>query len=115
MTPPTRDTATSIPEVFTVDEAAVILRVTKSWLERKAAARRIPFSMLGGSYHFSPDHLRWIISAYEKAPTVSAEPAMQPATTVRRKKRVPAESADPRVVPLRPRPRRSRRQNEEAA
>ena len=57
--------------VHTLDEAAVILRVKPSWLERQAAARKIPFTMLGGSYHFTSDHLIAIIRQYEKRPVTS--------------------------------------------
>lgn len=114
MTPP-RDTAGPIPEVFTIEEAAAILRVKKSWLEKKAAARRIPFSMLGGSYHFSPDHLWRIVSEFEESPGDSGRSAPQPVPVVRRKKRAPIESADPKIVPLRPRARRTHQQVQTAA
>ncbi len=55
--------------VHTLDEAAIILRVKPSWLERQAAARRIPFTMLGGSYRFTADHLMAIIRQFEQHPT----------------------------------------------
>ena len=48
--------------VHTLDEAAAILRVKPSWLERQAAARKIPFTMLGGSYRFTADHLAAIVA-----------------------------------------------------
>lgn len=108
MTLPPRDLAGLAPEVFTLDEAAEILRVKKSWLERKAAARKVPFSMLGGSYHFSPDHLWQIFHAFEERPAVPAEPAPQPSPVVRRKRRPPIETVPPGIVPLRARPLRSR-------
>ena len=54
--------------VHTLDEAAAILRVKPSWLERQAAARKIPFTMLGGSYRFTSDHL---ISHYQAVRTAS--------------------------------------------
>ncbi len=57
--------------VHTLDEAAAILRVKPSWLERQAAARRIPFTMLGGSYHFTADHLLAIIRQHEKRPVTT--------------------------------------------
>jgi excisionase family DNA binding protein len=114
VTPP-RDTAGQIPEVFTIEEAAAILRVKKSWLEKKAAARRIPFSMLGGSYHFSPNHLRQIVTEFENKPSAPAEPISQPVAAVRRKRRNPIETADPRVVPLRPRLPRNQQHKQTAA
>lgn len=58
-----------IPTVYTAEEAALILRVTKSWLERQAAARKVPFTMLGRSYRFTPAHLAAIVRMHEQAPT----------------------------------------------
>jgi excisionase family DNA binding protein len=92
------------PDVYTVAEAAVLLRVRESWLERQAAARRIPFTMLAGSYRFTGDHLIQIVRMHESRPAVEASPA-EPAGRRRpraaRGKAVPAGG----VTPLRPRPR----------
>lgn len=54
--------------VYTLDEAAAILRIKPSWLERQAAARKIPFTMLGGSYRFTADHLVAIVAQHENRP-----------------------------------------------
>jgi excisionase family DNA binding protein len=54
--------------IYTVAEAAAILRVKKSWLERQAAARKIPFTMLGGAYRFTAEHLAAIVRINEKSP-----------------------------------------------
>ena len=89
-------------EVHTLDEAADILRVKKSWLERQAAARKIPFTMLSGSYRFTAGHLAEIVRMHENNPGPDPEP--------------PSHSAPPRprttptagtlvMVPLRARPR----------
>lgn len=91
--------------VHTLDEAAVILRVKPSWLERQAAARRIPFTMLGGSYRFTADHLIAIIRQFEQRPMVritedSGRPIARRATAGRL-------LADIKTTPLRPRPRRA--------
>src|SRR5215469_13067300 len=56
------------PAVHTLAEAAAILRVKESWLERQAAARKIPFTMLGGAYRFTAEHLTAIVRIYEKTP-----------------------------------------------
>jgi hypothetical protein len=53
------------PRVHTLPEAAAILRVRQSWLERQAAARKIPFTMLGGAYHFTANHLLAIVRMHE--------------------------------------------------
>jgi hypothetical protein len=94
-----------IPAVHTLDEAAEILRVRGSWLERQAAARKIPFTMLGGAYHFTAEHLAAIVRQHEITPAERAQPASD-ATRSRR----PARSSDrptayPSVEPLRARPR----------
>jgi hypothetical protein len=60
------------PTLHTADEAATILRVKKSWLERQAAGRKVPFTMLGGTYHFTPSHLAEIIRLFEHAPAARA-------------------------------------------
>jgi excisionase family DNA binding protein len=94
--------ATTPVKLYTAREAADLLRVRGSWLERQAAARRIPFTMLGGSYRFSDDHLAQIIRLFEKVP--GAEPP-RPA----RHRPATAPQARPADGPgaLRPRPRRA--------
>ena len=82
----------------TLDEAAAILRVRKSWLERQAAARKIPFTMLGGAYHFTAEHIAEIVRINEKLPAAGGEPrAAHRKTQVRR--------PDEILTMLRPRPR----------
>ena len=88
--------------LYTTDEAATILRVKKSWLERQAAARKVPFTMLGGSYRFTSVHLSAIVKMHEQAPT----PPEWTGSDTRSRRR----SAGPRLTdrgspPLRPRPR----------
>jgi excisionase family DNA binding protein len=91
--------------VHTLYEAASILRVKPSWLERQAAARKIPFTMLGGSYRFTADHLIAIIRQFEQRPTAritddSERPIAQRAASRRL-------LTDIKTTPLRPRPRRA--------
>lgn len=89
--------------VHTLDEAAAILRVKKSWLERQAAARKIPFTMLGGSYRFTAAHLAAIVRIHEKSPGAAAETRNRGADTRPPRAR---ELAQPQMLtPLRPRPR----------
>ena len=54
--------------LYTADEAAFMLRVKPRWLKRQAAARKVPFTMLAGSYRFSARHLEEITRMHEKAP-----------------------------------------------
>ena len=84
--------------VHTLDEAAVILRVKRSWLQRRAAARKIPFTMLGGAYHFTPEHIVEIVRINEKRPAATRE-----SKAVRRKAR--EQQGNETVTMLRPRPR----------
>jgi excisionase family DNA binding protein len=89
--------------LYTTEEAAEILRVKKSWLERQAAARKIPFTMLGRSYRFTSAHLSAIVRMHEQAP---ASPEWTDASDTRSRRL----SAGPPVTdrgspPLRPRPR----------
>lgn len=102
-----------LPNLLTTQEAATILRVNPSWLERQAASRKIPFSMLGGCYRFTTEHLRRIVEIFESVPQ-------------RRTEKVPAEVRAPRarqlaaqtpstVTPLRARPRRQARPQNAAA
>jgi len=89
--------------LYTTEEAAQILRVKKSWLERQAAARKIPFTMLGRSYRFTAAHLAAIVRMHEEAPAPLA-------WTGDRETHSRRPSAGPRptgrtAAPLRPRPR----------
>jgi excisionase family DNA binding protein len=92
------------PILYTTEEAAEILRVKKSWLERQAAARKIPFTMLGRSYRFTSVHLAAIVRMHEEVPAPSARLGDRDTRSQRR-------AAEPRgtiggSAPLRPRPRK---------
>ncbi len=84
--------------VHTLDEAAAILRVKPSWLERQAAARKIPFTMLGGAYHFTAEHVAEIVRINEKLPAAIREPRAVRRNTQDRQ-------VNDAVTMLRPRPR----------
>lgn len=94
--------------IHTTDEAAAILRVKPSWLERQAAARRIPFTMLGGSYRFSDRHLAEIIRLNEVTPgrsSKAASGAARPGQNKKRKNQRREDDPAGTVTPLRARPR----------
>lgn len=93
-----------VPVVHTVAEAAWILRVKESWLERQAAARKIPFTMLGGCYRFTAEHLAEIVRLNEQVPPATADAESD---RPRHKRRAPqTETAS--VSTLRPRTARPR-------
>jgi hypothetical protein len=93
--------------VYTLDEAAAILRVKPSWLERRAAARDIPFTMLGGSYHFTADHLAAIVTQHENRPAALGYDAAEHRPPAPRRPAVSPRTGDLQARPLRPRPRRA--------
>ena len=87
--------------LHTSKEASTILRVRQSWLERQAATRKIPFTMLGGSYRFTTEHLAQIVRIFEAEPS---EPvARQQVVVPRQRQRVDAPRAS---LPLQPRLRK---------
>jgi excisionase family DNA binding protein len=89
------------PTIHTLDEAAAILRVKRHWLERQAAARKIPFAMLGGSYRFTSEHLTAIVTLHETRPA----PVSSLASERRPQKPRSMSSAHAlQAKPLRPRP-----------
>lgn len=103
------------PDVYTVDEAAVILRCSADWLKRRAAARLIPFTMLGGSYRFSNEHLKEIIRLNEQVPA-SREERPKRERSRRASRGTGRQQADTaEVTQLRSRPTSARRKNQSAA
>jgi excisionase family DNA binding protein len=89
------------PTLYTAAEAAEILRVKQSWLERQAAARQIPFTMLGGAYRFTADHLAVIVQTYEIVPSPSG--GARDGRSRSQLTRKSAQAAGSDVAPLRPR------------
>jgi excisionase family DNA binding protein len=96
------ETAHETIVIYTVAEAAAVLRVKESWLQRQAAARKIPFTMLGGAYRFTAEHLAAIVRINEKSPAGETEPSGRTRRTPRARERA---GGLPTVAPLRPRPR----------
>jgi excisionase family DNA binding protein len=89
--------------LYTAEEAAAILRVKRSWLERQAAGRKIPFTMLGGGYRFTSTHLAEIVLMYEETPAPQIDVS---APSRIRRGGTPGRATGPGPgAPLRPRPR----------
>ncbi|SRR6266568_4254970 len=101
--PTARSARATALEIHTLDEAAVILRVKRSWLERQAASRKIPFTMLGGAYHFTSAHLAAIVRIHERTPTAEGRTARRGGSA--RYSQTPRPSESQSARPLRPRPR----------
>jgi excisionase family DNA binding protein len=95
------------PALYTAAEAAEVLKVKKSWLERQAAARKIPFTMLGGAYKFTDGHLAAIVQIFEMMPSPSGA-ARDSQSRRSPRSRKPAKAEPSGVAPLRARPRSRR-------
>ncbi len=71
--PPTAPTPThhdnQDPHLYTPAEAAARLRVSESWLRRRAGRRQIPCTFLGKHLRFSDADLAAIIAAAAQPPT----------------------------------------------
>jgi hypothetical protein len=94
------------PSTHSKAEAAALLRVTASWLERRAAARAIPFTMVGGAYHFTDEHLAEIIRMHEYRPPADTAVASAPDQQAPRRSRRRSElMPSSEIAILRPRPR----------
>ena len=87
--------------LYTTDEAALLLRVKPRWLKRQAAAGKVPFTMLAGSYRFSARHLEEITRMHEKAPESNGLPRMPSQRSYRHRV---TSADDGNSAPLRPRP-----------
>jgi excisionase family DNA binding protein len=92
------------PVMHTAEEAARLLKVKQSWLERQAAARKIPFTMLGGSYRFSDRHLAEIVRMNEVMPSRDAKDVRPPERRHRTASAASAGATETEFEPLRPRP-----------
>lgn len=105
MTGQDRDTPKP-PSAHSKAEAAALLRVTASWLERRAAARVIPFTMVGGAYHFTDEHLAEIIRMHEHRPPAASAVTPEPDQAAsRRSRRRSGLMPGDEVAVLRARPR----------
>ncbi len=102
--PAVSEQSNGVPVVHTVAEAASILRVKESWLERQAAARKVPFTMLGGCYRFTAEHLAEIVRLNEQVPP----PAADAGSDRPRHRRHEPQSETASVSMLRPRTARPR-------
>lgn len=66
--------------VYTLDQVADLLQVKASWIRARCEGREVPFTMLSGSYRFTPEHVEQIIALYEEKPAGRRRPTPRPAT-----------------------------------
>ena len=57
--------------LFTIPEAAEVLRVPEGWLRKKVSAGLVPHTRLGKHVRFTGEHLRQIVTAGETEPAVT--------------------------------------------
>jgi hypothetical protein len=81
------------PTFYRRAEVATMLRCSEWWVKEQARKRRIPYSWIGGSYLFTPEHLAEIIRVFEVRPANSVP---QP----RRSRGSAAPSADRSAEPI---------------
>jgi excisionase family DNA binding protein len=76
---------TAVPELFTIPEAAAVLRVPEGWLRKKVTAGAVPHTRLGKHVRFTADHLRGIVGQGEPdAPERPTTPSQGLSARVRR-------------------------------
>lgn len=59
-------------ELFTIVEAAELLRVPEGWLRKRVSAQAVPHTRLGKHVRFTADHLQQIV-ARDEQPALSAQ------------------------------------------
>lgn len=62
------------PEIYTIVEAARLLRVPEGWLRKKVTAGVVPHTRLGKHVRFTAAHLAQIIADGEPTPYLEASP-----------------------------------------
>ena len=60
--------------LLTIEQAAAVLNVPRSWLRDKVTVREVPHLRLGRHVRFAPEHLRRIIAASETPTQGSSAP-----------------------------------------
>ena len=60
------------PRVYTIAEAARLLRVPEGWLRKKVTAGLVPHTRLGKHVRFTEEHLRRIVADGEREPATPA-------------------------------------------
>jgi len=60
--------------LLTIEQAAAVLNVPRSWLRDKVTFREVPHLRLGRHVRFAPEHLRRIIAASEATTQGSSTP-----------------------------------------
>jgi hypothetical protein len=73
----------SAAQAHTVDQAVALIGGTckESWLREQARNRKIPFTLIGGAYHFTDAQISEILRIYEVLPPRPAMPAPRPPRT----------------------------------
>lgn len=71
-------------ELFTIGEAALLLRVPESWLRKKVSARSVPHTRMGKHVRLTSDHLQQIVTNGESCVATPIRPATGLSTRARR-------------------------------
>lgn len=105
---PAVSTARASELVHTAEEAASIIggSCKSSWLKDQAKSRRIPYTLIGGAYHFTDDHIREILAICEVRPRSGQEPTPRAA---RSRHAAPPWPPGQEMIMLKSRPQRGPR------
>lgn len=66
-----------IDKPLTVAGLAELLDVSESWVQKKCAARAIPFTKIARQIRFTEDHVRQILAAGEQTPITTSVSVVQ--------------------------------------
>lgn len=73
---PGTDAAALPTALLTIDQAAAVLSVPRTWLRDKVTCRQVPHLRLGRHVRFAPEHLQRIIADGETLPAGSGAHAI---------------------------------------
>jgi len=88
-------------------DVAKQLRCSEWWIKEQARRGRIPFSWIGGSYLFTPEHIAEIVILFERRPTDPPVTGSRPTTATRPHSKKPRQPQN-RLTARTPRRARAR-------
>lgn len=80
---------TEVPRTYSAAEAGAIIGKSENWMKTQARAGKIPFSRMGRTMRWTPQHLSEILRAGESKP----QHVLVPRTPARRRQHAEAAAA----------------------
>jgi len=97
----------ALPPLYSAGQVAKALGCSAWWVKEQARRRRVPFTLVGGSYRFTEEHFAEIISVFEERPAGSPPAPAGPARPSQPRAAPPAAARAPARLTART-PRRAR-------